>query len=412
MNMSLTSALIKLWQDTSTAFSSSGYSFFCIEANLVCAIILIIILNHQQSTSDQTEAGIVWVRLLFVQIIYCISWILRVLDDVNILPGYAETQYIFTAINLILFSIMCWLVFVYAELYQKSTLLDSLAVRVIIFLPCACNIIMLILSPFTGLYFDISTDTMTRGTLYPLMITLSTGYAAVSTVTALIRRHKMTRYQRENLPLMAVYPAFFAVFGAVQVLNWKMPVLCFAIVIADIFVYISYADSLILTDPLTQIPNKNGLIRHLSSLLGRQNLESLYVFAVDVDDLSAINSSHGRLEGDKVLVLIAKALTKFSHEEHPCYISRYHSDEFIITAEITDSEELDLFIEHIRNYVNNAAVSGKLSCHVRVSIGLAKYEQFSRTETISGLLEEADRSLAERREQRKFQTMWHNAGQE
>ena len=81
----------------------------------------------------------------------------------------------------------------------------------------------------------------------------------------------------------------------------------------------------------------------------------------------------------------------------------------MIAADINDAEERELFIEHIRNYISNAAMSKKLNCHIRVSIGWAKYEPYSRTETISGLLEEADRAMTESKEQKKFQTMWNAA---
>lgn len=407
------SVLIKLWHDSSDAFASTGYAFFTVQANIVCLVILAVLFYRQQDSADQTDAGIIWSRLLILQMIYCISWIFRVLDDVSLLPGNLASQFVFAAMNLALFFVMCWMVFVHTELYQKSKLLDSLTVKILVFLPCLANIIMLLISPFTGFYFDISGQVMTRGYLYPLMLGLSAGYPAVSVIITILRRKRMTKYERDAASLAAIYPAVFALFGPLQSLNWKMPMLCYVIVIADIFVNLSYTDSLILTDHLTKIPNKNGLLQHLAARLGQVNPEGLYVFAVDVDDLGGINSSHGRVEGDHALVLVSEALQKFRKNEHDCYISRYYGDEFILTADIWDNEELDLFIEHIRNYVSNIAMSARLNYHLRVSIGWAKYEQFSRTETISGLIEEADRSLLEDREQKKFQSMWHgSAGQE
>ena len=405
--MSLASALMTIWQDGAAAFSSSGYSFFTLEANLVCIIILAIIFNRQQNSSDQTEAGIVLVRLLFIQIIYCLSWMLRVLSDISIIPGNLASQYVFTALNIAIFSVICWQVFVYAELYQKSHTLELLTTRILVAVPCVINIFMLIVSPFTGLYFDISGDTMTRGILYPLMIILCVGYVIFSMCLNLVRRSRMTRYERDSFPLMAVYPAFFAVFGTLQTLNWKMPLVCYAIVIADILVYLSYTDSLVSVDPLTQIANRNGLVKHLAELLKQGNPETLHVFAVDLEDVSAINSTHGRIEGDRALVLTASALKKLSEEEHKCYVSRYYGDEFIVTAEINDNEERDLFVEHIHNYVNNAGISEHLHYHLRVSIGWSKYEAFSRTETISGLISEADRALTEMKEQHRFQYQLH-----
>ena len=262
---------------------------------------------------------------------------------------------------------------------------------------------MLIISPLNGFYFDISGEVITRGILYPLMIVLGIGYVIVSMFLNLFRRSKMSKYERDAFPLMAVYPALFAIAGVMQTLSWKIPVMCYAIVIADILVYLSYTDSLVSIDPLTQIANRNGLAKHLAERLSQGNPETLHVFAVDFDDMSAINSSYGRHEGDRALILTARALQKLSKEEHECYVSRYYGDEFMLTAEIKDDEELGLFIEHIHNYVNNAGIAERLRYHLRVSIGWSKYEAFSKTETISGLIGEADRALAEIQEQRRFQ---------
>ena len=403
--MSLTAAFVNIWQDVTAAFTSSGYSFFTLEANIVCIIILAILFNRQQNSSDQTEAGIVLLRLLFVQILYCLSWILMVLSDVSVIPGSVLSHYVFAALNMGLFSVMCWQVFVYSELQQKSQTLDSFTTRLLVALPCGLNILMLLTSPFTNLYWDISGETMTRGILYPVMMGLCVGYVILSMLLNLVRRRMMTRYERDTFPLMVVYPAIFAIFGTLQTLNWKMPMMCYAIVVADILVYMSYTDTLISIDPLTKIANRNGFTRYLSERLGQANPDNIYVFAVDVDDMAEINSSHGRIEGDRALILTAGALKKLSEEEHACYIARYYGDEFLITAEIQDQEELELFVEHIHNYVNNAAIAERLSYHLKVNIGWAKYEAFSRTETISGLIDEADRTLSEWKEQVRYRTL-------
>ena len=205
---------------------------------------------------------------------------------------------------------------------------------------------------------------------------------------------------------MTVYPVFFIIGGGLQLLNWRLSIMCYTIIIADILVYINYADSLVSVDPLTQIPNRNGLTRSLSERLAKGNSEKLYVFAVDIDDLSSVNYHYGHSEGDRALIIAAEALKKFRKEEHSCYAARYYGDEFILFADINNDEELELFTEHIRNYIRNAATKSGLKYSLRVNIGWSKYEQYSRTETISGLIGEAYRSLNENKEQKRFNTMW------
>lgn len=408
--MSLEDTLSKIWAESSAVFTNSGYSFFKIEAHVVCAAVLVILFYRQQNSSDQTEARLTWSRLLFVQILYCISGIIRVLIDVDIIPKTIASQYVITAVNFGLFGCMCWLVFMYIELYQISKLLESGTRRLISALPFAFNTAMLVLSAFTGWFVSFDNGDMERGILYPLMMAINFAYPVAAVFLSVRRRKKMTLYERNTIPVMAIYPAFFMICGPLQDINWRIPFLCYVIVISDIFVYISYADSLVSVDPLTKISNRNELMRVLSDrLIKNENTETLHVFAVDIDELGTVNANYGRQEGDKILVMTADALKKFSREEHNCYISRYYGDEFILTADINDDEERELFAEHIRNYVSNAAMSMKLPYHVRVNIGWSKFEHYSKTETISGLIEEAEKMMNENKEQRKFQKIWHNA---
>ncbi len=388
--MSFAAALLRVWEEYSAVLTSSGYALFNIEAHVFSVIVLAILFNRQQNSSDQTEARVIWSRLLFVQILVCISQVVRVLADVDIIPDAHTSHYAIRAVHSALFGLMCWLVFVYIETFQQSGIVKTSARK---FLTACPLFVLIVLSLFAGDLFPVV------HLVYPL----------ASVLLAVMRRRKMTRYERDTTPAAAIYPAFFVACVPVQALNWRMPFLCYVIVIADIFVYISYADSLVSIDPLTKIHNKNGLVRELSERLARGNPETLHVFALDVDNLNAVNASYGRTEGDRALVIIAGALKKLCEEEHPCYISRYYGDEFIITADIHDDEERELFTEHIRNYISNAATAKDLHYHIRVNIGWAKYEQFSRTETITGLIEEADRAMYEDKEKRRFAAMW-NAG--
>ena len=408
--MPFSDLILSIWNETAAVFSNAGYSFFKIEAHLVCAAVVVILLYRQQNSSDQTEARLVWSRLLFVQVLYCIAGVVRVLVDVAIIPKNYATRYTAAALTFGLFAAMCWLVFEYIEFYQRSEMMKSKRLRFMAAVPFVFNIIMLIVAGFfPGLFADFSGRTYTRGVLYPVMMLINFVYPVAAVILSVRRRTKMTRYERDTVPVMATYPAFFMIAGPLQDLNWRIPFLCYIIIISDIFVYMSYADSLVSIDPLTKIANKNALMQRLSERFKMGDPETLHVFAVDVDSLGRINGTYGRSEGDRVLILIAEALRKFSTDEHQCDVFRYYGDEFILTADIETDEERELFTEHIRNYVSNAAMSAKLSYHIRITIGCAKFKPYSKTETISGLIEEAERTLYEKREQQNFQSLWKSA---
>ena len=392
--------LSRLMQDTLAAFNSSGYAFFNIEAHIFCAVILIILFFRQQNFSDQKEARIIWSKILFAQFLYCLAKIFRVLVDVNIINNSPFLQYIAAFINFALFGFISWLVLMYSELYQDSKIFDSLRNKIISALPFAFNVIMLLLTPFTRLYLDISGSVMKEGSLLYLMLTLDLLYPVIALFLVYSRGRNSNKYE-----IAAIYPALFLIFAPAQLLNPRVPFLCFAMILADLLVYINYVDSLISIDPLTKISNRNGFIRDLTHKFMTEDRENLYLFAIDIEDLSAINSKFGRLEGDKALIITAQALKNFSEHEYSCYIARYYGDEFMISANLNNNE-IEIFTERIRNYISNEAAKNNLKFFLRVNIGFAKYENYSRTETISGLINESVRSLNESREQRRFNTAW------
>ena len=392
--------LSRLMQDTSAAFNSSGYAFFTIEAHIFCAVILIILFFRQQNFSDQKEARIIWSKILFAQFLYCLAKIFRVLVDVNIINNSPFLQYIAAFINFALFGFISWLVLMYSELYQDSKIFDSLRNKIISALPFAFNVMMLLLTPFTRLYLDISGSVMKEGSLLYLMLTLDLLYPVIALFLVYSRGRNSNKYE-----IAAIYPALFLIFAPAQLLNPRVPFLCFAMILADLLVYINYVDSLISIDPLTKISNRNGFIRDLTHKFMTEDRENLYLFAIDIEDLSAINSKFGRLEGDKALIITAQALKNFSEHEYSCYIARYYGDEFMISANLNNNE-IEIFTERIRNYISNEAAKNNLKFFLRVNVGFAKYENYRRTETISGLINESVRSLNESREQRRFNTAW------
>ena len=403
--MTPASALYTVWKEGMAAYAGTSGVLFCVQAHIMCIIILAVLFNRQQNSSDQTETDIIWSRLLMAQILHCITCVFMLFESAGVIPHSYAAMYVLNVLDLGLLSAIFLMVFLYTEHSQKSGFLDSLAHRILAGVPFAVSVVILLAYP----YFSEGDTGMMPNTLLRIVLAVSLVYPLMSVVFAVFRRKNMSRFERDTSHAVAMYPVLLLVVAPIQALNWRIPLLCHAIVIADLFIYISHVNSLILVDPLTQIPNRNGLMQALAERLKQGNPERLHVFAVDIDDMGTVNSSRGRLEGDHALVLVADALKKFRDTEHPCYVSRYYGDEFILTADIQDDEERELFIEHIHNYVSNAATADRLPYHLRVSVGWSKYEPFSRTETISGLIEDADRAMTDDREQRKFQTLWDNA---
>ena len=322
-------SLLRIWNEATTALVTTGYSLFHIEAQIVCAIVLAVIFTHQLNNSVQDEARIYWLRLLFAQFLYCLSGVFRVLVNIGIISTSQIFAYIILALNFASMHISAWLVFVYSELCQDSRLVDSLKNKILSAIPLIINLAILIVTPATDAAFQVMSGQLKIGSLFKFMMTIAPLYLFVAGALAIFRRSRMTRYERDTTNAAEFYPMILFLFMIIQSFNWKIPVFCYAIMIADIYVYIKYSDSLVSIDPLTKIANRNGLTFILSEYLRKLNTaekepeKDLYVFAVDIDGLNTINSSYVHISGDQILILVAEALKKFSEEAHECFISRY-----------------------------------------------------------------------------------------
>ncbi len=418
--MNTASAIMRAFDEFGLSFQNTSYAFFAIEAYLVCLAILMILLSKQQAMSGKSETQVIYVRSLFVQILYVVSAFLRVLVDIEIIQKTHTSQYLIAAVKFGSYSCFCWLLFVHATYSQDSDFMERFNLRIISMLPLLVNVLLLISNPLTNAFAYFEGNELIGGSAYSFMVSMNTSYPAAAMIFLVMRQLNAGEFENRKISLMSLYPALFLIIAPLQTANWKIPTLCYAMTITDIFIYISYADSLVSVDPLTKIANRNGLTRYLSERLRLgieqpgelEKLSQLHLLAVDIENLGTINSNYGRNEGDHALIVVANALQKFRDQEHKCYISRYYGDEFMIAAYIKDQDELELFIEHVKNYVNNMVVTSNLKYKIRVTIGCAKFETFSKTETLSGLIEESERSLNENKEQKKFQSVWQSESAE
>lgn len=79
------------------------------------------------------------------------------------------------------------------------------------------------------------------------------------------------------------------------------------------------------TDTLTGLGNRGYVFEELDKLIAEKR--SFITLMIDLDNFKVVNDTYGHLEGDKLLVNVAKQLTKSC----PASVSaRYGGDEFII----------------------------------------------------------------------------------
>jgi len=129
---------------------------------------------------------------------------------------------------------------------------------------------------------------------------------------------------------------------------------------------------LVLSDSLTQLPNRAALIEQLDVLLHRASLNSAYQFAVillDCDRFKIINDSLGHETGDQLLIEISHRLQKLLQPSD--MLARLGGDEFaIVVTTLKSKEDSTQFASQILKVLVEPFELKGLQIFVNVSIGI------------------------------------------
>jgi two-component system, cell cycle response regulator len=150
-------------------------------------------------------------------------------------------------------------------------------------------------------------------------------------------------------------------------------------------------DALGSTDPLTGLPNRRALERHLHLLASdaRQRGEPLLAAVVDVDHFKRVNDVEGHAAGDDVLREVARRLRSAVRPGQ--VLGRWGGEEFLALAPGLAGEAARRFGEQLRTLVGWEPVSlvDRSPLAVTVSVGVAADVPGDE----SGLLRLADAAL-------------------
>ena len=197
-------SLLRICNETTTSLVTTGYALFHIEAEIVAAVLIAIIFNHQLNTSTQTEARIYWLRLLVAQFVYCLTSVFRVLVNICVVTNSPMVGY--TILSLNFFSMHCaaWLTFVFVEVGQNSRLSGSIVNKILSAIPLIIEGAIFMFSPVLGARISYATGSLQIGPLFTIMMFTAPLYYFAATVMATYRRAKMRRYERDTTDNMGM----------------------------------------------------------------------------------------------------------------------------------------------------------------------------------------------------------------
>lgn len=153
-------------------------------------------------------------------------------------------------------------------------------------------------------------------------------------------------------------------------------------------------------DNLTKLYNRYGMDAELREQLRqyeKENTDSFYIIACDLDNFKHINDTWGHLEGDRALVLVAHALSNVG-KKFSSSVFRIGGDEFVIITDTSEKGLADNITTEIKKELDN--IQFRDDFDIKMSIGHALYDG---TQSIDYLLNSADKKLYEAKKNKTSQ---------
>jgi diguanylate cyclase (GGDEF)-like protein/putative nucleotidyltransferase with HDIG domain len=147
------------------------------------------------------------------------------------------------------------------------------------------------------------------------------------------------------------------------------------------------------TDDLSGLLMRRPFVDIANKILAERGpFATVSLIVIDVDEFKHVNDTHGHLQGDAVLRVVAGTLRELAQSAG--IIGRYAGDEFVILLPHTPADEAAEMAERIRNTVRRASVplrerSGSISVTLSIGVAAARAEH----RDFDSLFEAADRAL-------------------
>lgn len=129
------------------------------------------------------------------------------------------------------------------------------------------------------------------------------------------------------------------------------------------------------TDYLTGLYNHKTFYQTISNYQKDQNenVNSLCMALIDIDDFKQVNDTYGHLIGDDILSGLAEIMRKSTRGTD--FLARYGGEEFVMLLPMSTLEEAEIICERLRqNVENHVFQTNGYSLTITVSIGLSRLE--------------------------------------
>ena len=365
------------------------------EIYLICIVIVWLCLYWvtRRSSGSASEQ---WLHIMLVgfAVSFASNFLFTLFNGFKLIPGLVlPLSYIFKTIyNIALcFGVYAWCG--YADTECRGKLFITRKMRLLTGLPLLGMIALIVYNIWShGLFAIDEAGGYQRGGLFQLEMALLVAFTAAFSVKLILRRKNETDpIKRGHMLLVASFPLCLLIAWALSAIGESVPVICVAITIELLCLFMGTSTQQISMDKLTQVNNRQNLLGFLDYKLYNHD-EKVFLLMMDLDYFKTINDTYGHLEGDDALIRAAKALKIACGDfKRRPYIARYGGDEFIVVIESTKAEA-EALIANIREALEQLNQQAQRPYTLKFSIGVGEYHSGMNA---NDLIEAADHALYE-----------------
>ena len=364
------------------------------EIYLIC-IIIVWLCSYWSSQRSSNSASERWLHITLTG--FLVSFVANFLFTLvnRILPPIFLTRHASWLFKTAYHIMLCFGAFAwcgYADTECRGTLFVT---KKRMLLPAAPFLVLLALTLTnlkTHLLFEIGDEGYIRHDMFHLEMGVLVVVTTFFSIQLLIQSLRETDpIKRGHMRLVSSFPLCLVIAWILSSGGELVPIICVAITIELLCLYMGTSTQQISMDKLTQVNNRQNLLSFLEYKLLNHN-EKLFLFMMDLDYFKTINDTYGHLEGDDALIRASQAL-KLACDGFRLrpYIARYGGDEFIVVIESSKAES-DLLLQRIREKLEELNAAANRPYDLRFSIGVAEYHPSMNA---NALIEAADNALYE-----------------
>ena len=253
----------------------------------------------------------------------------------------------------------------------------------------AANLSVAVATPFTGWYYAIGADNIyARGPLFPLAIAFILAPVIASYAVILLSRKRLE--PKVFWPLL-IFPVPPLVGIALQFFYTGIPFALNSIVVSSLILLLYVQDRNIHTDSLTGVGNRRQMYAVISEKIRRSSPGRTFsLIMLDIDNFKAVNDNGGHEAGDRMLVGTAEMLKASVRSKD--YVIRYGGDEFLLVADISNRENLNVLLERIDLRRGKLNESSKLPFRLSLSVGSIVYK-YDAPMSVDELIKQVDQRM-------------------